>query len=85
MPKKVPTLRELRDGVGRATPPPPLTQHQVASMAGVSQSMIAYIERGDKKPSPRLLWRLSQVFGVSYEAITLAAEETRRRRGADES
>jgi transcriptional regulator with XRE-family HTH domain len=79
---KVPTLRDLRNGKGRAIPPPPLTQDQVAELANLSQSMITAIETGRRKPSPRALWRLAQVYGVTYEFIVLAAEETARR-GSD--
>jgi transcriptional regulator with XRE-family HTH domain len=79
MPKRRPTLQDLRNGIGRAMPPPPLTQEQAAKLANLSQSMVAMIEAGRRNPSPRALWRLAQVYGVSYEAIVEAAEETARR------
>ena len=78
MPKRIPTLRDLRDGIGRPVPPPPMTQTQVAVMAGVKQSAISNIERGRYRASTRLLWRLAQVYGVSYEFIVACAEETAR-------
>jgi transcriptional regulator with XRE-family HTH domain len=80
MPKKaVPTLRELRDGFGRPTPPPPMTQKQVAALVYIDQSSLSKIESGADRPSPRLLFRLSQAYGVSYEFIVLCAAETLRR------
>ena len=48
-------------------------------MAGVKQSAISNIERGRFRASTRLLWRLAQVYGVSYEFIVACAEETAAR------
>ena len=83
MPKPTPTLRDLRNGIGRAVPPPPLTQKQAANLAGISQAMISMIENGQARPSQRLLWRLAQVYGVSYEAICAASDATAAESAAD--
>lgn len=43
-----------------------LTQLELADKAGVAQSTIVYIERGERKtPHPRTLVKLSKALGVS--------------------
>lgn len=85
MPKKVPTLKDLRRGIGRPVPPPPFTQKQVERIASthysdpIDQTTLSKIESGKRHPSDGLLYRLSVIYGVDYEFIRLCAEETRRR------
>ena len=79
--KVVPTLRDLRDGIGRPVPPAPLTQVEVGRMLAIDQTTLSKIETGQRRASPRLLFRLAMLYGVSYEAIVLSAEETQRQAG----
>lgn len=51
-------LRELRDAWE-------LTQQSLADHAGVSRSLIARIERGDKEPSTRTIQGLGVVFDMA--------------------
>ena len=55
-------LEALREAAG-------LTQAQLGEAVGVSQSMIAHMERGFKKPSAEVLARMSQRLGVFMEDL----------------
>lgn len=87
MPKKViPTLRDLRRGIGRPVPPPPFTQQQVEKLSGahwlndpIDQTTLSKLERGQRRASDSLLYRLSVLYGVSYDFIRLSAQETLRQ------
>ncbi|WP_406676393.1 helix-turn-helix transcriptional regulator [Moorella sp. ACPs] len=44
-----------------------LTQKQLAEIIGISQSMIARIERGDREPRKHIKMQLAKFFGVTVE------------------
>jgi len=46
-----------------------LTQEQLAEMVGISQSHYAKLENGQRLPSLKVLYALSQVFGVKMGDI----------------
>ena len=46
-----------------------VSQLDVAKSVGVTQTMISYIESGDKIPSVGLLKRLAQYFDVSMDYL----------------
>lgn len=51
----------------------PLTQHELAAMAGVSPSHLGRIERGERFPSARVLRRIAKPLGFGEdELFTLA-------------
>jgi DNA-binding XRE family transcriptional regulator len=53
-------LIELREKAG-------LTQEQLAKVIGISQSMIARIENGDREPRKMTKIQLAKFFGVTVE------------------
>lgn len=53
-------LIELREKAG-------MTQEQLAEAIGISQSMIARIENGDREPRKLTKIRLAKLFGVTVE------------------
>ena len=61
-------VKRLRDALG-------LTQVELAARVGVSQSMIAMIERGKRIPSVHALVTLAQALEVSVDALLGAAED----------
>lgn len=46
-----------------------LSQGELAERVGVSQSMIAYIERGFKQPSVTVLKRIAKEFGCTVDEL----------------
>lgn len=55
-------LRELRLKAG-------MTQLQLAEKVSVTKSVISYYEHKDKKPSPDVLIKFSEIFGVSIDYL----------------
>jgi len=55
-------FKKLRENAG-------LTTYQLAEAVGVSQSMIAHMERGVKKPSMEVLARIADELGVTMDAL----------------
>lgn len=47
-----------------------LTQQQLAVRLGVSVAVLGSLERGTRKPEPKLLMRIAETLGVSYEELT---------------
>jgi transcriptional regulator with XRE-family HTH domain len=60
----MPTIREMREQRG-------WTQAQLANMVGVHQRAVYFWESGKRMPQVPQLRRLSEVFGVSMEAVDL--------------
>ncbi len=60
-------LRQLRRARG-------LSQEGLALAAGYDRSYIGEVERGEKSPSLRTVFRLARVVGVSPSALIAAAE-----------
>ena len=56
------TLRELRIKSG-------MTQLQLADKVNVTKSVISYYEHKDKKPSPDVLIKFSEIFGVTTDYL----------------
>ena len=50
------------------------TQRQVAEVCGVTLTYLAALERGRKKPSPQLLFRLAEAVGVAPSSLLHVAE-----------
>lgn len=61
-------LRELRLKSG-------MTQLQLADKVNVTKSVINYYEHKDKKPSPDILIKFSEIFGVTTDYL-LGVEKT---------
>lgn len=59
-------IRRMRIGVG-------LSQHDLADKSGINNSYLSRIEKGERRPSPRLLRKLSNVLPVSYEELLFAS------------
>jgi len=55
-------LRQLREGAD-------LTAAQLGDTVGVSQSMIAHMERGLKTPSLEVMARIADYFGVPIDDL----------------
>lgn len=51
------------------------TQQELAERLGVSVAVLGSLERGTRKPDPKLLERISSTLGISYEELT--AESSR--------
>lgn len=73
----VPSLAEMRLAVGRKGVP--LRQTELAERADISQSYLSQIEAGVKRPSPFMMIRLANAFGVSLDELQASARETLRR------
>ena len=56
------TLRELRIKSG-------MTQLQLADKVNVTKSVISYYEHTDKKPSPDVLIKFAEIFGVTTDYL----------------
>lgn len=61
-------LRDLRLKSG-------MTQLQLADKVNVTKSVISYYEHKDKKPSPDILIKFSEIFGVTTDYL-LGVEKT---------
>lgn len=57
-------IKELRKGKG-------LTQLQLSEKLGITDNFLAKIEGGSKNPSIDLFIQMSELFGVSLDAIIL--------------
>lgn len=57
------TVKELRKANN-------LTQAKLAELLNIKQPTIAYIEKGDKKPSVPLAKRMAAALGVSLDVLT---------------
>jgi len=55
-------LKELRTEWGKSL-------KQISSEIGISFDMLSKIERGERKPTPELLEKLSIIYGVSYDKL----------------
>ena len=55
-------LKELRLQAG-------MTQKDLASMVGVTKSVISYYELSERSPSPEILFKLANVFHVSADYL----------------
>lgn len=55
-------LRELRKQNG-------LTQKELASMVGITKSVVSFYELGDRTPSPDIVRKLAQIFHVSSDYL----------------
>ena len=55
-------IKALRETAG-------LTGEQLGNDIGISQSMIAHIERGFKQPNIETLARMANVFGVTVDEL----------------
>ncbi len=60
-------LRELRRARG-------LSQERLALEAGYDRSYVGELERGEKSPSLRTIFRLARAIGVSPSALLAAVE-----------
>jgi transcriptional regulator with XRE-family HTH domain len=60
------TARSRREGLG-------LTQRALAQQLGVEASYIAFIERGVRKPSLKLLGRLADILGLDRQNLLILA------------
>ncbi len=60
-------LRELRRARG-------LSQERLALEAGYDRSYVGELERGEKSPSLRTIFRLARAIGVSPSALIAAVE-----------
>jgi len=49
------------------------TQQQLAEKLEISVAVLGSLERGTRKPEPKLLERISSTLGVSYEELTETA------------
>lgn len=47
-----------------------MTQQQLADRLGVSVAVLGSLERGTRKPETKLLTRIAETLGVSYEELT---------------
>ena len=52
-----------------------MSQRALAALAGVSQSLIAELERGKHLPSPNALSKLSQALGVESDQLVFATDD----------
>ncbi|RAP73271.1 helix-turn-helix domain-containing protein [Paenibacillus montanisoli] len=46
------------------------TQQELAAKLGVSVAVLGSLERGTRKPDPKLLDRISETLGISYSELT---------------
>jgi len=49
------------------------TQQQLAEKLEISVAVLGSLERGTRKPEPKLLERISSTLGISYEELTETA------------
>ncbi|MFD0717161.1 helix-turn-helix domain-containing protein [Paenibacillus sp. GCM10027626] len=49
------------------------TQQQLAEKLEISVAVLGSLERGTRKPDPKLLERISNTLGISYEELTETA------------
>jgi transcriptional regulator with XRE-family HTH domain len=78
----VPSLAELRLGVGRKGNP--LRQRELAEIAQLDQTYVSALENGKRKPSPYLQVRLAAAFDIPLEKLRASIRETLRRAKAGE-
>jgi len=64
-------LREARQGKG-------LSQEQLAEAAGLDRSFISLIERGIQTPNLVVLFKVSEVLGVSASSMVAEVEQILR-------
>ncbi len=55
-----------------------ISQQALASQLNVSQSAVAHYEKGDREPTIDNLIRLSDIFGVSIDALVGKADDRSR-------
>jgi transcriptional regulator with XRE-family HTH domain len=60
-----PTNQVLQDRVSQLRKKNKLTLDQLASLSGVSRSMLSQIERGQANPTLAVTFRIAQAFGIS--------------------
>lgn len=53
------------------------TQQQFAAKLGVSVAVLGAVERGTRRPDPRLLRRIAETLGVDLEELAGETEERR--------
>ncbi|XEC94952.1 helix-turn-helix domain-containing protein [Paenibacillus tarimensis] len=46
------------------------TQHELAERLGVSVAVLGSLERGTRRPEAKLLERIADALGVSYDELT---------------
>jgi transcriptional regulator with XRE-family HTH domain len=46
------------------------TQQELAERLKVSVAVLGSLERGTRKPDPKLLERISETLGISYDELT---------------
>ncbi|SEP04938.1 helix-turn-helix domain-containing protein [Paenibacillus sp. OV219] len=46
------------------------TQQELAAKLNVSVAVLGSLERGTRKPDPKLLERISETLGISYSELT---------------
>ena len=51
------------------------TQLEFAEQLDISIGILGAIERGVRKPDERLLQRMAEVLGISYDELTLSRKE----------
>lgn len=51
-----------------------MTQQELAERLGFSATMLSYIERGHRKPSPQLLEKIAQELNVDREELFIIKE-----------
>ena len=64
-------LPAWRDAAGRLDGGRPWSQKELARRAGVSHSLIALIETGDRQPSLRNAIAIAKAFGVPVKAFAV--------------
>ncbi len=59
-------IRNLRLSAG-------LAQHELADEAGINNSYLSRIENGERRPSPKIMKRLSEILPASYEELVITS------------
>jgi len=70
------TLRSLREKTGRL-------QIDVAEDLGIDHSTLSGYELGIRSPSPEMLVKMAEVYGVEYKEVFLAYLGTKREAEAE--
>lgn len=47
-----------------------LTQQQLADRLGTSVAVLGSLERGTRRPDPKLIMRIAETLGVDYDELT---------------
>ena len=64
-----------------------ITQARIAEIMGVDRAYISALERGERNPTAISLWHTAEALGIHIaalfdEQVTLAADETTRKRAS---